>query len=108
MSAEEATLLKHASEYAASRGIQITERLGWGIHGSVWKVVGMEPGLAWVLKLHRHLTPWRRERDCYRRLVETGTVAIAGINLPRMLQEDEEWLAIEMTLVKRPFLLDLR
>jgi hypothetical protein len=31
-------LLKHALEYAAVRGIEITEHLGWGIHGSVWKI----------------------------------------------------------------------
>ena len=99
-------LLKHALGYAAVRGIEITEHLGWGIHGSVWKIAGKERSLAWVLKLHRHVSPWRRERDCYRRLQETGTSAIAGVHLPQLIWEDEEWLAIEMSLLKRPFLLD--
>ena len=56
--------------------------------------------------MHRHVSPWRRERDCYRRLRETGTSSLAGVHLPQLIWEDEEWLAIEMSLVKRPFLLD--
>ncbi len=70
------------------------------------KITGKEGSLAWVLKLHRHAAPWRRERDCYRRLHETGMASIAGVHLPQFIREDEGWLAIEMTLVKRPFLLD--
>ena len=99
-------LLKHALRYAAVRGVEIAEQLGWGIHGSVWKITGKERSLAWVLKLHRHATPWRRERDCYRRLQETGTSSIEGVHLPQLIWEDDEWLALEMSLVKRPFLLD--
>jgi hypothetical protein len=99
-------LVQQAREYAAMRGVEIMEHLGRGIHGSVWKVSDKARSLPWVLKLHRHPTPWRRERDCYRRLQETGTSSIAGICLPKLLWEDEEWLAIEMSLVTRPFLLD--
>jgi hypothetical protein len=99
-------LLKQAHGYAATRGIEITVPLGSGLHGSVWKISGKERNLPWVLKLHRHASPWRRERDCYRRLQETGTSSIAGVNLPQLIWDDEEWLAIEMSMVKRPFLLD--
>src|SRR5436190_23650197 len=99
-------LLKEARGYAAVRGIEITEHLGWGIHGYVWKVTGKERNFAWVLKLHRRIAPWRRERDCYQRLQEIGTSSIEGVDLPQLIWEDEEWLAIEMSLVTRPFLLD--
>ena len=96
-------LLQHALGYAAARGIEITEHLGWGIHGSVWKITGKERSLTWVLKLHLNFSPWRRERDCYRRLQETGTSSITGVHVPQLIWEDEECLAIEMSLVKRPF-----
>lgn len=106
MSEEAEEYLEKARRYAAVRGIEITERLGWGIHGSVWKITGKERNFAWVLKLHRHIAPWRRERDCYRRLQEMGTSHIAGVHLPQFIRDDEKWLAIEMSVVERPFLLD--
>lgn len=90
-------LLKQARGYAAVRVIEITELLGSGLHGSVWKISGKERNLLWVLKLHRHIAPWRQERDCYRRLRETGTPSIAGVHLPQLTWESGEWLAIEMS-----------
>ena len=106
MSEEAEENLKRARRYAAARGIEITGRLGWGIHGSVWKIAGKGRNFAWVLKLHRHSAPWRRERDCYRRLQEIGTSTIGGVHLPQLICDDEESLAIEMSVVTRPFLLD--
>jgi hypothetical protein len=40
--AEEKQMSQRAGEHATARGFVITGRLGWGVHGSVWKVAGKE------------------------------------------------------------------
>lgn len=106
MSGNEWRLAMKSMEYAAFRQIEIAECLGWGIHGSVWKVSGKTGPFSWVLKLHRHDTPYLRERDCYLRLREMDVDSIGGIAIPMLIAMDDDWLAIEMTLVSRPHLLD--
>jgi hypothetical protein len=42
----------------------------------------------------------------YQRLREEQTTRILGFNVPQLLRIDEEFRAIEMTIVRSPFLLD--
>lgn len=103
---EDEELKAFAESYALIRDFRIVQGLGRGIQGSVWMVNGKEGFHPWVLKIHRREPAYLRERACYHRLRETGTTEICGLNIPVLLRTDDEWRAIEMTLVARPFLLD--
>ena len=50
--------------------------------------------------------PFDRECRAYERLREKQVVEILGFNVPQLLKYDYEFRAIEMTIVRRPFLLD--
>ena len=52
------------------------------------------------------IRPFERECHVYQRLREEQTTRIRGFNVPRLLRIDEEFRAIEMTIVRPPFLLD--
>ena len=95
-----------ADAYAQQRGFSIQEPLGDGLHGSVWKVQRQDGTFSWVVKMHRYLPAWRRELLCYERLQELNISRVAGAKVPQLIRADEEWRAIEMTLVTAPFLLD--
>ena len=78
--------------------------LGDGLDGSVWHVECKEDLQSWALKLYRNALPYRLERDCYERL--TGVFELSGFHVPQVIGSNDEWLALEMTIVERPFVLD--
>ncbi len=81
-------------------------RLGFGIHGIVYAVEGnAELGLA-ALKVHHAREPGLRERDVYERLNELGVTEIRGFEVPLLLDADDELLALKMTIVMPPWVLD--
>src|ERR1700720_3170165 len=95
-----------ARRYALTRGITLGERLGFGIHGIVFAAQdNAKPGFL-AVKFHREDAPFERECRAYRRLGEEHVACILGFNVPQLLRIDEEWHAIEMTIVPQPFLLD--
>jgi len=98
------SLREKAEAYAISRGIELIGPLGAGLEGSTWHVESKQNLVSWAVKMHRHAAPYRQERNCYHRL--TGTTEVAGFQVPQLLRADDEWLAIEMTIVERPFVLD--
>ncbi|MEO8353552.1 MAG: hypothetical protein ABI680_17625 [Chthoniobacteraceae bacterium] len=99
-------LLKKAKAFADANGGSSGEELGSGIHGMV-VVLKSEIGLAeTALKIHFSVEPYRRECDVYERLRERGIRKILGFHVPQMLRSDDAPLAIEMTLVPPPFVLD--
>lgn len=99
-------IIEKAGTYADRRNRHVTGQLGSGIHGIVFVTEGnVYPGAS-ALKLHYSEEPYRRERDAYRRLAEDGVTAIRGLRVPQMIASDDELLALEMTMVKPPFLLD--
>ena len=98
---------RRVREYAQRHGLSLREQLGYGMHGSVF-VAESQPGtegtaLQSALKVQQE---YIRERAVYLRLQEHGVAAIRGCDVPRMLRWDDELWVIEMTLVKRPFVLD--
>lgn len=99
-------LLPDAEAYAWRRGLELTGRLGDGADGNVWKVRGKRKHVSWALKLQAATAGYRRERDCYERLSEHGVSEIAGFHVPQLIRSDDEWNAIEMSIVTRPFILD--
>jgi hypothetical protein len=95
-----------ARRYALTRRITLGERLGFGIHGIVFAAQdNAKPGFL-AVKFHRENVPFERECRAYQRLGEEHVARILGFNVPQLLRIDEEWLALEMTIVRQPFLLD--
>ena len=95
-----------AQRYALRRNIKLGERLGFGIHGTVFAAEdNTKPGF-FAVKFHREERPLELECRVYQRLREEKTTRILGFNVPQLLSIDEEFRAIEMTIVRSPFLLD--
>lgn len=101
-------LIQNAQAYAERHGFQLAERLGFGIHGIIFRTEG-NPGTATIataIKVHRAKEPFLREVAIYQRLKEAEITKILGFNVPQLLRHDEELCIIEMSIVTRPFLLD--
>ena len=99
-------LTQHARTYALRHNLRLAERLGHGIHGIVYAAErNTEPGNV-AIKVHRFREVHERERDVYLRLKQEGVVEILGFNIPQFIRCDDELLAIEMSIVSRPFVLD--
>ena len=80
--------------------------MGFGIHGTVFAAQdNTKPGF-FAVKFHREKRPFELECHVYQRLREEQTTRILGFNVPQLLRIDEEFRAIEMTIVRSPFLLD--
>ena len=64
-----------------------------------------KPGF-FAVNFHREERPFERDCRVYQRLREERTTRILGLNVPQLLRIDQEFRAIEMTIVRPPFLLD--
>lgn len=99
-------VIANVEAYVARRRLRLLERIGFGIHGIVFMVEGnAELGTA-ALKVHSAREPYVREREVYERLREMGVTEIRGFDVPSLLDCDDELLALKMTLVMPPFVLD--
>jgi hypothetical protein len=99
-------LFESAREYASKHALDLAERLGSGIHGIVHVIESKtQPGKT-ALKLHRTSVAYLRERQIYQRLREARVSKIFGFHTPQLVRFDDELMAIEMTIVTPPFLLD--
>jgi hypothetical protein len=59
-----------------------------------------------ALKFFRFKDAYRREKHAYQRLEAFGVSRILDFNVPQLLRFDDELQVLEMTIVKRPFILD--
>lgn len=92
--------------YALKHNTKLSERLGFGVHGTVFAFEdNTKPGF-FAVKFHLEQRPFERECRAYQRLREQQITRILGFNVPQLLSIDEEFRAIEMTIVRSPFLLD--
>ena len=99
-------MIDKAETYASRRDRHVTGRLGFGIHGTVFALEGnVHPGAA-ALKVHEAQEPYVREREVYIRLAEHRIDQICGFDVPAMIDYDDDLWALEMTIVKPPFVLD--
>ena len=99
-------LWERARTFAAAHQGTLVELLGFGIHG-IAVVLQSENGFTQTaLKIHSAREPYRRERDVYERLAESGVTKILACHVPRLLRSDDVLLALEMTIVPPPFVLD--
>jgi len=100
---------RRVADFAARHGLVLGQQLGYGMHGTVFLAesqgeIGAAAGSA--VKVHRRELEYLRERDIYLRLRERGVVNIRNCRVPQLLRHDDDLWIIEMTLVKRPFVLD--
>jgi hypothetical protein len=95
------TILARAEQYAGRRQMALGEILGAGKDGSVWRTARTS-----ALKIHAIEASYRIERNAYFRLRDLKVEEVAGFAVPTILDHDDELLAIEMTTVTPPFLLD--
>jgi len=98
--------IQNAKSYASLHGLRLAERLGFGIHGTIFVAENnTKPGKTAIKALHS-VEFYLRERDAYQRLQAAGVANIAGFNVPQLIRFNDELLIVEMTVVGRPFLLD--
>jgi hypothetical protein len=99
--------LRQASKtYPARYSLVLGKRLGSGIHGIVLVAQSkLQPGRT-AVKLHRDFRAYDQEKRVYQRLRERSRYQILGFHVPRLVRFDDELLAIEMTIVRPPFVLD--
>lgn len=106
MAAIDDTLIERAHAYAVRHQLILGRRLGSGNHGIVFEAWSQVESGESALKIHKDITAYGRERDVYWRLAAHRVTEIKSFKMPEMLGCDDELLAIEMTIVTRPFLLD--
>lgn len=99
-------LEQRSAAYAKQREVTFSELLGCGIHGMVRVAENNENLGPFAVKIHRYENAYLRERTIYQRLRELKMVKIRDFNVPQLLGWSDESLAIEMTIVVRPFVLD--
>lgn len=99
-------LLEKARAFAEAHRGTLGKVLGFGIHGIVLVLQSENGFTRTALKIHSGREPYRRERDVYERLGDAGVTKILDCHVPRMLRCDDRLLALEMTIVPPPFVLD--
>lgn len=87
--------------YAARYGVEFVARLGDGKDGFV-----LQTNQRTAVKFLHDRDHCIRELRAYRLLANGDVDEIAGHQVPRLLRSDEELLAIEMTVVQPPFIVD--
>jgi hypothetical protein len=104
----EQLLIQLAQAYATRHRLCLAERLGFGVHGIIFRTEGNpEKGnVATAIKVHRFREPYLRELAVYQRLQGVGMTKILGLNVPQLLGHNDEMRIIEMSIVTRPFVLD--
>lgn len=94
-------LRNRAENYARQRGLSLTRSLGFGNDGAVW-----ETSRGSAVKVEERQLGYDRELATYLRLKQNHVMEINGFTIPRLLDHADDLLAIEMTMVFPPCLLD--
>jgi hypothetical protein len=100
------TLLPNARLYAHRRQAELAESPGFGKDGIVLVLKNEKKAMDTAIKVFRFEEAHLREKLVYQRLAEKRITTVRGFNVPVILDFDDELRVIEMTIVKRPFVLD--
>ncbi len=92
---------ERAELYALWHGASIIDQLGAGIDGTVF---GTDRPSA--IKAHDRKHTYLIERDVYLRFQERGVTSIRGHHVPELVDFDDYLWVIEISVVKRPYVLD--
>jgi hypothetical protein len=103
----ETNLQIRAVEFCTKKGLRFDERarLGDGTDGRVWEVAGESGGQS-ALKVFERSKNYHNELQCYQILQRNGVVSICGFNVPELVDFDDDLLALQMTIVQPPYILD--
>jgi hypothetical protein len=100
------SLIVNAQSYAVRRQLEIAERLGSGKDGTVFVAKRKIATAKVAIKAHRFHELYFREKLAYQRLRKLEINSIQGFNVPEMADFHDNFRVLEMTIVKRPFVLD--
>ena len=98
--------MERLEQYAQHHGLSLQERLGFGVHGSVYSVIRQDVVGRSAVKVHDREDSYLRERDVYLRLRDEQVTQVCGVNVPQLLDFDDELWIIDMSVVSKPFALD--
>jgi hypothetical protein len=99
-------LIVNAQSYATRRQLEIAEQLGSGKDGTVFVAKRKMANAKVAIKVHRFEEIYLREKLAYERLRKLEISSIRGFSVPEMADFDDNLRVLEMTIVKRPFVLD--
>jgi hypothetical protein len=99
-------LIPNARRYAARHQLDLAETLGSGKDGIVLVAKHKAKPADVAIKVLRFDELYLREKKAYERLRKMAVRTVLGFNVPQLLSYDDELRVIEMTIVKRPFVLD--
>jgi hypothetical protein len=88
-------------QYCRRHTITVSAPLGFGKDGTVWRT-----SVGTALKIHLLAESYATEVRAYIRLRERDIEAIAGFQIPFLLDFEHDLFAIEMSIVSPPYLLD--
>jgi hypothetical protein len=97
---------KRVQAYLAERMLSIDSCLGAGTQGSVYLCNIPSQNDRVAIKFHHREQAYIRERDVYVRLKELEIAHVLNHRVPVLVDFDDRLLAIEMTIVSPPFVLD--
>ena len=99
-------LIPNARRYATLHQLELAETLGSGKDGIVLVAKHKTKPADVAIKVLRFDDPYLREKQVYQRLGRTAITTVLGFNVPQLVGFDDELRVLEMTIVKRPFVLD--
>ena len=92
--------------YETKRGLQADSSLGVGTQGTVLLFDNPSQTASLAVKFHERKIAYDRELSIYVRLQDLDIEEVCGHAVPQLLGNDDDLLAIEMTTVSPPFVLD--
>ncbi|MBI4661856.1 MAG: hypothetical protein HY735_23800 [Verrucomicrobia bacterium] len=99
-------LIPNARLYAARHQLELAETLGSGKDGIVLVAKHKTKPANVAIKVLRFDELYLREKQAYQRLGKMTVTTVLGFNVPQLVGSDDGLRVIEMTIVKRPFVLD--
>ncbi|MGB6044168.1 MAG: hypothetical protein WBF93_13495 [Pirellulales bacterium] len=97
---------KRVEQYQGDKKLDLESCLGAGTQGSVFVFNNPLQSRRVAVKFHQQEIAYQRERDVYLRLNELEIVEVHAHEVPQLIDFDDELLALEMTIVSPPFVLD--
>jgi hypothetical protein len=100
------TFAKKIIDYANTRQLRITRKLGSGNQGLVYAALQHGAVNEIAVKFHREPEAYLREKRVYERLALHAVSQIEGFNVPELVLTDDAWLVLHLTIVPKPYVLD--
>jgi len=99
-------LTRKARLYAAACQLELAEILGSGKDGIVLVAKHKGQPAEVAIKVLSFNEAYLREKQAYLRLKRLAITSVLGFNVPQLINSDDDLLTLEMTIVRRPFVLD--